>query len=175
VLAATLLLALSVATAVHWLRHPEIAGGHHRDPAIAPFYGAPPMAMLAVGAGALLVGRDLIGLPLRSPSMRSSGRWEGSPAWWSFTFPVGTLVTGTSELALHTHADFLTWTSDAFYALLVAAWLTAEHEPRTDHSTAGCSYPPQLQNSAPPRRRANRLRVATPALARQPGRRASAW
>jgi tellurite resistance protein TehA-like permease len=27
-----------------------------------------------------------------------------SLTWWSFTFPVGTLVTGTSQLALHTHA-----------------------------------------------------------------------
>jgi hypothetical protein len=34
----------------------------HRDPAMAPFYGAPPMAMLTVGAGAVLVGKDLIGL-----------------------------------------------------------------------------------------------------------------
>ena len=30
-----------------------------------------------------------------------------SLTWWSFTFPVGTLVTGTSVLALATHADFL--------------------------------------------------------------------
>lgn len=29
---------------------------------MAPFYGAPPMALLTVGAGALLVGRDLVGL-----------------------------------------------------------------------------------------------------------------
>jgi tellurite resistance protein TehA-like permease len=63
VLAATLLVALTFATAVHWLRYPKIARGHHRDPAMAPFYGAPPMAVLTVGAGALLVGRDLIGLP----------------------------------------------------------------------------------------------------------------
>src|SRR5262249_2012781 len=47
-----------------------------------------------------------------------------SPTWWSFTFPVGTLVTGTSELALQTHAHFLTWASVALYALLVAAWIT---------------------------------------------------
>jgi tellurite resistance protein TehA-like permease len=48
-----------------------------------------------------------------------------SLTWWSFTFPVGTLVTGTSELALHTHANFLTWTSVALCALLTGAWLTA--------------------------------------------------
>jgi hypothetical protein len=39
--------------------------------------------------------------------------------------PVGTLVTGTPELALHTHANFLTWASIALHALLTGAWLTA--------------------------------------------------
>ncbi|HEX3835197.1 MAG TPA: TDT family transporter [Solirubrobacteraceae bacterium] len=293
VLAATLLVALTLATAVHWLRYPKIARGHHRDPAMAPFYGAPPMAVLTVGAGALLVGRDLIGLPaaitldeilwtlgtvtgLAStivipylmftrlelarentlatwlmpivPPMVSAATGAGliahlpagqdrlamllccyamfgisllaslvtitllwgrlaydgvgpartvptlwivlgplgqsitavsllanvapsvisqpyagamqaiavlygipvwgfaiiwlllaatitlrtarhhlpfSLTWWSFTFPVGTLVTGTSELALHTHANFLTGASIALYALLTGAWLTA--------------------------------------------------
>jgi C4-dicarboxylate transporter/malic acid transport protein len=292
VLAGTMLVALTLASAAHWLRHPQIAHGHHRDPAMAPFYGAPPMAMLTVGAGALLVGKDLIGLPaaialdeilwtlgtvtgLAStivipylmftrlelaredtlatwlmpivPPMVSAatgaaliahlpagqdrlamllccyamfgisllaslvtitllwGRlaYDGvgpartvptmwivlgplgqsitaasllanatpsvipqpyagavqatavlygmpiwgfaivwlllagtitlraarhhlpfSLTWWSFTFPVGTLVTGTSELALHTHANFLTWTSVALYALLTGAWIT---------------------------------------------------
>jgi hypothetical protein len=38
-LAATLLLALTLATAVHWLWHAENARGHHRDPAMAPIYG----------------------------------------------------------------------------------------------------------------------------------------
>jgi len=36
-LAATMLLALIAATAVHWLRHPENARRHHHDPAMAPF------------------------------------------------------------------------------------------------------------------------------------------
>jgi C4-dicarboxylate transporter/malic acid transport protein len=293
VLAATLLIALTIATAVQWVRYPETARRHHRDPTMAPFYGAPPMAMLTVGAGALLVGRGLIGVPAAitvdeilwtlgtvtglastiaipylmftqhhlgrrntlgtwlmpivppmvsaatgaaliaylpagqdrlalllccyamfgislfaslititllwgrlvyddvgpartvptlwivlgplgqsitavgllaraAPSvipqpyataMRSTAVLYGMPVWgfaiiwlflaaaitlhtvrlhlpysltwWSFTFPVGTLVTGTSELALHTHANFLTWASVALYALLIGAWLTA--------------------------------------------------
>jgi len=293
VLAATLLVALTVATALHWLWHSEIARGHHRDPAMAPFYGAPPMAMLTVGAGALLVGKELIGLPAAitvdevlwtlgtvtglastiaipylmftqhelergntlatwlmpivppmvsaaigaaliahlpagqdrlalllccyamfgisllaslvtitllwgrlaydgpgpartvptlwivlgplgqsitaagllanaAPSvipqpyasaMGATAVLYGMPVWgfaimwlivaaattlrtarrhlpfsltwWSFTFPVGTLVTGTSELALHTHADFLTWASVALYGFLIGAWVTA--------------------------------------------------
>ena len=61
-LAALLLVLLTVATAVHWLRFPDDARRHHHDPAMAPFYGAPPMALLTVGAGALLVGRSIVGL-----------------------------------------------------------------------------------------------------------------
>ena len=301
VLAATLLVGLTLATAVHWLLHTETARGHHRDPAMAPFYGAPPMAMLTVGAGALLVGRDVIGLPaavtvdeilwtlgtltglastilipylmftdldlepkdtlgtwlmpivppmvsaatgagliahlpagqdrlallvacygmfgisllaslivivllwgrltyrgigpartvptlwlvlgplgqsitavgllstaahtvMREPystAMQAATVLYGIPVWgfaivwlllaatitlrtarrhlpfsltwWSFTFPVGTVVTGTSQLALHTHANFLTWASVSLYALLVGAWLTVA--TRTAHGS----------------------------------------
>ena len=60
--AVVLLLALVVATAAHWARHPRQARAHLSDPVMSHFYGAPPMALLTVGAGALLVGRDLIGL-----------------------------------------------------------------------------------------------------------------
>ena len=42
--------------------------------------------------------------------------------WWSFTFPVGTCVTGTSGLALHTGADAFRWAAVALYFALVAAW-----------------------------------------------------
>jgi tellurite resistance protein TehA-like permease len=59
--AAVLLVVLVAATALHWLRHPAVARGHLCDPAMAPAYGAPPMACLTVGAGALLVGRDVLG------------------------------------------------------------------------------------------------------------------
>jgi C4-dicarboxylate transporter/malic acid transport protein len=61
-LAAFLLVALTVATALHWKRYAGIARGHARDAVMAQFYGAPPMAVLAVGAGTLLLGRDWIGL-----------------------------------------------------------------------------------------------------------------
>lgn len=62
-LASALLVFLLVATAIHWIRHPQVARQHHLNPVMAHFYGAPPMALLTVGAGALLVGRDVIGLP----------------------------------------------------------------------------------------------------------------
>jgi C4-dicarboxylate transporter/malic acid transport protein len=292
VLAATMLIGLTVATVVHWVRHTANARGHHNDPVMAPFYGAPPMAMLTVGAGTLLLGKDLIGLPAAvtvdeilwtlgtlgglastiaipylmftrhnlkpedtlatwlmpivppmvsaatgaaliahlpagqdrlalllacyamfgisllaslivitllwgrlayhgvgpartvptlwivlgplgqsitatgvlahaaatvipqpySTAMQALAVLYGIPVWgfaiiwmtiaaaitlrtarqrlpfsltwWSFTFPVGTLVTGTSELAVHTHASFLTAASIGLYALLIGAWLT---------------------------------------------------
>jgi C4-dicarboxylate transporter/malic acid transport protein len=291
-LAATMLVLLTAATAVAWVRYTEHARRHHHDPSMAPFYGAPPMALLTVGAGALLVGRDLIGLgpavrideilwtlgtitgllstvaipylafteyklehrdtyatwlmpvvppmvsaatgaaliahlpagqprltlllacyamfgislfislitiallwerlafhgpgPARliptlwivlgplgqsvtaagllgnaAPSamapyagtLHAAGVVYGVPVWgfamvwlaiaaaitvrtarehlpysltwWSFTFPVGTVVTGTSVLALATHADFLRYVSVGLYALLIVAWLTA--------------------------------------------------
>ena len=63
VAAAALLVVLLAATAAHWLRHPQIARAHITHPVMSHFYGAPPMAMLTIGAGALLVGKDLIGLP----------------------------------------------------------------------------------------------------------------
>jgi tellurite resistance protein TehA-like permease len=60
VIAAALLVVLVAATAVHWVRHPQVARSHARDGAMAPFYGAPPMALLTVGAGELLAGLSAV-------------------------------------------------------------------------------------------------------------------
>jgi tellurite resistance protein TehA-like permease len=43
--------------------------------------------------------------------------------WWSFTFPVGTVVTGTSALAVHTGSIALDWLAAGCYVGLVAAWI----------------------------------------------------
>lgn len=56
-----LLLALLGARAWHWTHHRDQARAHLLDPAMAPFYGCLSMALLAVGGGALTVGRDWIG------------------------------------------------------------------------------------------------------------------
>lgn len=61
VLAALLLLGLIVAVATHWVRHTAVARSYARDPSMSQFYGAPPMALMTVGAGGLLVGKSLIG------------------------------------------------------------------------------------------------------------------
>jgi tellurite resistance protein TehA-like permease len=44
--------------------------------------------------------------------------------WWSFTFPVGTMVTGTSELSAGLGAHVLTWAAVALFGLLLANWLS---------------------------------------------------
>ncbi|MEU5706634.1 TDT family transporter [Streptomyces flaveolus] len=56
-----LLLILLIARALHWSRHRDQARAHLLDPGMAPFYGCLAMALLAVGGGALTVGRELIG------------------------------------------------------------------------------------------------------------------
>jgi tellurite resistance protein TehA-like permease len=56
-----LLLTLLAARALHWTHHGDQARAHLLDPATAPFYGCLAMALLAVGGGALTVGRDWIG------------------------------------------------------------------------------------------------------------------
>ena len=61
VIAALLLIVLLAVVGGHWLRHPTVARSHARNPQMAHFYGAAPMALLTVASGALLVGGDLIG------------------------------------------------------------------------------------------------------------------
>ncbi|MCX5197741.1 TDT family transporter [Streptomyces sp. NBC_00249] len=60
-LSAAALAVLLTARAGHWLHHRDQARAHLLDPAVAPFYGCLAMALLAVGGGTLIVGKDLIG------------------------------------------------------------------------------------------------------------------
>ncbi len=74
----------------------------------APMWG---FAMLwAALATALTVRTARAGLPF-------------TLGWWSFTFPVGTLVTGTSGLAAATGAPFLAVAAVGLYAVLAGAWV----------------------------------------------------
>ncbi|GII67258.1 C4-dicarboxylate ABC transporter [Sphaerisporangium krabiense] len=57
-----------------------------------------------------------------------------SLTWWSFTFPLGTCVTGTSALAAITGSVVLQATAVILYACLLAAWLTVA--PRTAAAAA---------------------------------------
>ncbi|MEV6650563.1 TDT family transporter [Streptomyces sp. NPDC051219] len=58
---AVLLAVVLIARAGHWLHHPDQARAHLLDPAVAPFHGCLSMALLAVGGGTLVVGRDVVG------------------------------------------------------------------------------------------------------------------
>ncbi|MER5885797.1 TDT family transporter [Streptomyces sp. NPDC001941] len=62
-LSLAMLLALLTARALHWAHHRDQARAHLLDPAMAPFYGCLSMALLAVGGGTMIVGRDWIGTP----------------------------------------------------------------------------------------------------------------
>ncbi|MFJ1653019.1 TDT family transporter [Streptomyces sp. NPDC088337] len=57
------LMVLLTARTLHWIHHRDQARAHLLDAAAAPFYGCLSMALLAVGGGALSVGRDWIGVP----------------------------------------------------------------------------------------------------------------
>jgi C4-dicarboxylate transporter/malic acid transport protein len=63
-LAAFALIALTAAWAVHWIGHRERALAHAANPVMAQFWGAPAMALMTVGSGTVLLGRDWIGLPV---------------------------------------------------------------------------------------------------------------
>ena len=60
-LAAAMLIALTAAWAVHWIRYPARARGHAANPVMAQFWGAPAMALMTVGTGTLVLGAGLIG------------------------------------------------------------------------------------------------------------------
>lgn len=61
-LAALLLVGLSTAWSVHWIRHRAQARAHADHPVMAHYWGAPAMALVTVGAGALLLARDWFGM-----------------------------------------------------------------------------------------------------------------
>ncbi|MHC3472024.1 TDT family transporter [Streptomyces sp. 7R007] len=82
-----LLLVLLVARALHWRYHRDQARAHLLDPATAPFYGCLAMALLAVGGGAVTVGRDWIGL-------------RGAVALDAVLFGAGTVVGLTAAVAV---------------------------------------------------------------------------
>lgn len=62
VVAVVLLVGVTAVVVAHWRLHPQNARSHHADSTMAQFYGAPPMALMTVGVGAILIGRSIIGL-----------------------------------------------------------------------------------------------------------------
>ena len=48
-----------------------------------------------------------------------------SLSWWSFTFPVGTMVTGTGALFTATSSEAFRWAALGLFVLLLVGWATA--------------------------------------------------
>lgn len=81
-------------------------------------------AVLAVGYGAAMTGFGGLLLALAALLVAHAARrgLRFSLTWWSFTFPVGTCVTGASGLAAATGAVAVEALALALFALLLAAW-----------------------------------------------------
>jgi tellurite resistance protein TehA-like permease len=80
--------------------------------ALAVLYGVPALALAlcwAALAAAITVRTARAGLPF-------------ALTWWSFTFPVGTVVTGASGLAVRTGWALPAALAGALYAMLLATW-----------------------------------------------------
>lgn len=60
-LSAVLLVAVLAARAGHWRHHRDQARAHLLDPAVAPFLGCLPMALLAVGGATSVAGAPVVG------------------------------------------------------------------------------------------------------------------
>lgn len=68
-----------------------------------------------------------------------------APTWWSFTFPLATVVTGTSELALFSRVDALKYVAVALYVAVICAWVIVAGRTLTTslQDRAGEAWPQQ--------------------------------
>lgn len=83
------------------------------------------LKVFAVAFGVPMWGFIWLWLPIAALlSIRARRQQMGfALTWWSFTFPVGTCVTGTSQLALHTGLPMFRWAALGLFVGLLAAWL----------------------------------------------------
>ncbi|HET6506050.1 MAG TPA: C4-dicarboxylate ABC transporter [Baekduia sp.] len=75
--------------------------------------------------GVIVWGFAVLWLALAIVLTRHHASRDGVPftaAWWSFVFPVGTLVTGTSELAIRTGSDALRGGAVVLFIALLGVW-----------------------------------------------------
>ncbi|WP_226361344.1 TDT family transporter [Pseudonocardia sp. ICBG1142] len=104
-----------------------------------PYAGA--AAVIAVVYGVPVWGFAMLWLALAAAvTLRTIRR--GLPftlTWWSFTFPLGTCVTGTNLLVERLETPALAVVATALYVLLVAAWLLVG--ARTVHGALARSEP----------------------------------
>jgi tellurite resistance protein TehA-like permease len=103
----------------------SVTAAHALAEAVQPQYrrGAEIFALLY---GVPVLGFALLWLAFAAAlTLRTARGAEGlpfTPAWWAFTFPVGTCVTGAAGLAAQTGSPLLATLAVALYLALVAAW-----------------------------------------------------
>ena len=105
-----------------------------------PALGVEPrlLVIAAVALSVPLMGFALMWLAIAATMTAAAAR-RGLPfslGWWAFTFPVGTLVTGASSLALHTGAAAATWLAAGLFVALLAGWAVAATGTVRDLRTA---------------------------------------
>ncbi|MCB0898351.1 MAG: TDT family transporter [Actinobacteria bacterium] len=104
----------------------------------------------AVVFGVPMWGFMLLWLPLATAlTLRAHRRNMGfALTWWSFTFPVGTCVMGTSQLAAHTDLTMFTGVAVALYTLLLVAWVTVAIRTYRQSVSGGLLTPPPVSPHA---------------------------
>jgi C4-dicarboxylate transporter/malic acid transport protein len=115
---------------------------------------APPISTaldaFAVVFGVPMFGFMMLWLPIATLLTRRAARLKMGFAltWWSFTFPIGTCVTGTSQLAIHTGLTVFTVIAVILYVGLLAAWMTVAI--KTAHRAAtGELLTPPIRSGSP--------------------------
>jgi tellurite resistance protein TehA-like permease len=91
----------------------HLLGGATGHPVFALLYGVP------------VLGVALVWLVVAAALMVRAARDGGVPfamTWWSFTFPVGTVVTGAGDLAARTGSVALAVLATVLFGVLVAMW-----------------------------------------------------
>ena len=83
-----------------------------------------------------------------------------SLTWWSFTFPVGTVVTGLTALAAAAGSAALRAGADATFVALVGAWVVVAVRTAHDSVTGRIFRPPVAPDPLGPPTRPTRPRVA---------------
>jgi tellurite resistance protein TehA-like permease len=110
--------------------------------------------LFAVMYGVPMFGFVLLWIPLAAAlTWRARQRNMGfALTWWSFTFPVGTCVTGTSQLARHTGLPAFEWIALVLYGALLLAWITVGANTFRYSRTGNLLTPPTLSPQPPARK-----------------------
>lgn len=125
VIAAAALVVVSGAFAMHWTGHRDRAVEYARHPVMMQFYGALPMALLTVGAGAGLLGANLLG---------STVSIAVFAALWIAGTVLGLLTSVLMPYRMITSTDHLSVTA-------LPAWLMPVVPPMVSASTGAVLLP----------------------------------